>query len=471
MSLVLFALLGYVAAQLAIGAYVSRRVHTDTDYLLAGRQLSYTLATFSIFATWFGAETCIGAAGAIYKDGLSASSRDPFGYTVCLLVMGLFLARRLWSRGLTTLGDLFRQRYSPGVERLAVLLLVPTSILWAAAQVRAFGLILASASHMNELVATTTAAAVVITYTAMGGLLADAITDLVQGVVLLAGLVVAAVVVFLTLGGPVAVWQSIDASRLSLVAPGAGILDTLNTWAIPICGSVVAQELVSRVLAARSPQVAQRAALGATGIYVTVGLIPVLVGLVGPRLVPGLADPEHILPEVVRQHAGTLFYVLFAGALLSAILSTVDSALLAAGALTSENLVASLNPRLGPTTRLRISRVCVVSAGVVAFLLALNGSSVFDLVEEASAFGSAGIFVVVMFGLFSRFGGVSSAIAALVGGAAVWIGGTYLTPLPLAYLLALATAFILYAAVAVFERLLAPGRGSLRVAVGERAGD
>ncbi|MCS6925295.1 MAG: hypothetical protein NZ578_05270 [Candidatus Binatia bacterium] len=74
---VLLGVLGYVLVQLLIGLLVSRRVTTQADYLLAGRSLGPGLATFTLFATWFGAETCIGSAGAIYAEGLSGGSADP----------------------------------------------------------------------------------------------------------------------------------------------------------------------------------------------------------------------------------------------------------------------------------------------------------------------------------------------------------------------------------------------------------
>ncbi len=457
----LIAILAYVAVQLLIGAYIGRRIRSETDYLLGGRSLGYTLATFSIFATWFGAETCIGSAGAVYEKGLWEASRDPFGYAACLLLMGLFFARKLWNAGLTTLGDLFRNRYSPGVERLAALLLVPTSVLWAAAQVRAFGLVLQTTSGIDATLATTIAAGVVIVYTTMGGLLADALNDFLQGSVLVVGMIVAGVAVFFNLGGPIGVWNAIDVAKLTLVPPGAGVLDVLELWAVPVCGSIVAQELVSRVLGSRSPTVAQRSALLATGLYLTVGAIPLVVGLVGPKIMPGLADAEHVLTAVVHQYLGPVAYVIFAGAIVAAILSTVDSCLLAAGGLTSENLVASLRPSLSSTARLRISRACVVTFGAVAYVLALYGGSVYDLVEQASAFGSSGIFVVVCMGLFTRFGGVPAAFAGLVAGAGVWLIGTFAFPFPWVYLVSLSAAAFGYASVGVVERLAAPRRQRL----------
>ena len=71
---------------------------------------------------------------------------DPFGYAICLLLMSLLLAVPLWKSGFTTLGDLFRERFGPRAEKVAVLVMVPSSVMWAGAQVRAFGQVLSSAS-------------------------------------------------------------------------------------------------------------------------------------------------------------------------------------------------------------------------------------------------------------------------------------------------------------------------------------
>ena len=76
MNPVLLAVLGYVALQLLVGMWVSRNIRTESDYLLAGRGLGRGLAMMSLFATWFGAETCLGAAGAVYKDGLGGGKAD-----------------------------------------------------------------------------------------------------------------------------------------------------------------------------------------------------------------------------------------------------------------------------------------------------------------------------------------------------------------------------------------------------------
>ncbi|MBI3111321.1 MAG: sodium:solute symporter family protein [Ignavibacteriales bacterium] len=449
MNVVLFGILGYILFQLLLGYFVSRNIRTEDDYLLAGRRLGYGLATFSIFATWFGAESCIGTAGAAYSNGLAGVSADPFGYGVCLILMGLLFAIPLWKMNLTTIADFFRVRFSGSAERITAILMVPTSLLWAAAQIRAFGQVLSASSELSVTIAVTIAAAVVIAYTVSGGMLADAITDVVQGSILVLGLAMLFPIVINDLGGISQAFSTIGKEALSFVpsesqAGGWQGLRIAEAWAIPICGSLIAQELVSRVIASRSPKVARRSSLVAGGMYILVGLIPLSIGLLGAGVAPGLEYPEQILPLMAQRHLTTFLYAVFAGALVSAILSTVDSALLAASGLLSHNILIPLKPGMTDVQKVRLERWGVAVLGLLAYVLALYAEGVYGLVKDASSFGSAGICIVFLFGLFSSFGGKWSAVAALSVGAAVWLVGHYFYDFEFSYLLSLASSLIVY---------------------------
>ncbi|MCS6925296.1 MAG: sodium:solute symporter [Candidatus Binatia bacterium] len=376
----------------------------------------------------------------------------------------------LWRRRLTTLADLFRIRYSTGVERVAVLLMVPASVLWAAAQIRAFGQVLSASSDLSITATITIAAAAVIVYTVSGGLLADAITDLIQGVALIGGLLVLLPVVIQSAGGVEAAFAAITPERLRIFGGSiASIPKVLEAWAVPICGSVISQELAARVLAVRSPEIARQSSLLAGSIYLLVGLIPAFIGLVGATLLPDLEHPEQILPLLAQRHLSVLGYTVFAGALVSAILSTVDSALLAASSLVSQNLLVSAYPGMSEATKVWVARLGVVVCGGLAYLLALHAEGVYALVEDASAFGGAGIFIIVVFGLFTQLGGARSALAALVAGMAVWLYGTYIAGFTVVYLASLLAALLAYLAAAGIEQLLpAKEEFSAPTAAGEK---
>lgn len=452
MNPLVLGVVAYVAVQIGLGLWVARRVRSEADFLLAGRSLGYVLATFTIFATWFGAETCIGAAGQIAEHGLGGGSADPFGYALCLLLMGALFAASLWRRGIVTLADLMRERYSPLVEQATALIVAPTSLLWAGAQVRAFGQVLAGSTGLSLEAGVAIAAGTVIAYTATGGLMASVVTDLVQGVALIVGLALLLFAVVDASGGLGPALASIDPDRLSFHTAENGLLATLDAWAVPIFGSLAAQELIVRVLACRSPTIARRATLLGGAIYLVVGLIPVLVGLAGLRFAGDLSHPEEILPAVAAALLGPAAYVLFVGALISAILSTVDSALLAVSSITSQNLLRPLLKHSDDRTRLRASRLCTLAFGVLAYLLGRSADGVHALVEEASGFTGGGLVVVFAFALWSPLGGPRSALSALLTGVAVWLLGRHAGLVPAPFLTSMLASAAVYLAVALLER-------------------
>ena len=255
-------------------------------------------------------------------------------------------------------------------------------------------------------------------------------------------------------GGPASAFRQIDPARWNPISTGGkSIWAFLETWAVPICGSVVAQELVARVLAAKSPQVARRAGLMGAGLYLIIGLIPATLGLLGPVLLPDLKDPEQFLPTLMKQQLSPLLYVLFTGAILCAILSTVDSTLLAAAAVVSHNIIVPLRPALRDDAKLRISRICVVCGGVIACVLALSAESIYKLVSSASAFGGGGLFVLMLLGMFTRLGGARSGLAALIVSMAVWAWGNYIGQWESPFVASLAVAMLVFVVLGVRERV------------------
>ena len=449
-----FAMLAYLALQLGVGVWISRRIRSESDYLLAGRNLGYSLATFSIFATWFGAETMVGSAGNAYRDGVSLGNAEPFGYGLCLILAGFVFAGPLWRRRLTTLADLFRQRYSVSVERLVALIVIPGSVLWAAAQIRAFGYILSTSSRISPEVAIACAAGFTMLYTMFGGLLADATNDMIQSVVISVGL-------FVLLGGVLVELQQTGrlAETLGSVGPvsllpstGASPLAIAEEWAIPICGSVIAAELVGRLIAARTPVVASRSSIVAGMLYIIVGTIPLVIGLLGQHIVPTLGEAEQVIPAVAQALLPTFFFAIFAGSVVAAILSTVDSTLLVSSGLMSHNIIIPVFRVSRERTKVLLARTGVLVFGAVAYWQAIRAEGVFELVESASAFGSAGILVTAAFGLFTPMGGRYAAMFTLLLGLFVYLAATF-TEFAYPYLLSLALSVLTYVTVSVIERV------------------
>ena len=215
--------------------------------------------------------------------------------------------------------------------------------------------------------------------------MADVMTDLIQGIAIIVGLLV---LVAVLVASPevhlLDAWRSIEAEKFQFFGgAGKSRWALLELWTMTLCGSLVAQEVAARVLGTKSPSVARNSTLLGGAMYLAIGLIPAFLGLLGTRLMPGLANPEQLLPELAEKYLHPFFYILFVGALVSAILSTVDSTLLAASSLVSHNFIVSLRPDMPDARKLFLARAGVVIFGVAAYALALGADNIFELVQQA----------------------------------------------------------------------------------------
>jgi SSS family transporter len=444
------AVAAYFLISLGIGVWASRRIANETDYLVAGRSLGLVLVSGSLFATWFGAEMIMGSSAAIAEEGLAGGRADPFGYAICLVGMAFLIAYRMRDAGFLTLGDFFRARFGRLVELLAVLIMIPTSIIWAAAQLLALGEVITVVAPIDLETALVVSLVVVVVYTALGGLLGDAVNDVFHESIIIIGLIVLLIAVFAAVGGVGAAVSSITPEQLRFAKPEEGLLSRIDAWAVPIIGSLVAQEAISRFLGAKTPSIARNACFVAAGIYLTVGLMPVIIALVSANLDLGLTLDDTYLPLLAREMLPPVLFAVFAGALVSAILSTVDSTLLAVSALASRTFINPMMEWASDDQRLMTTRFTVAAAGFAAYVVATGSDSVYELVSTASSYGTAGIAVTVVVGLLTGFGGPRAALSALIAGLAATVAlGAYYEEAQ--FILSLAISAATFFAVAFYE--------------------
>lgn len=189
---------------------------------------------------------------------------------------------------------------------------------------------------------------------------------------------------------------------------------------VPILGSLMSQELVSRVVASRSSSIAYKSSIIAGLIYICVGSMPVLVGILGHHFYPNATEADSIMPMMAKAQLPFFLYVIFIGALVSAILSTVDSTLLAVSALVSHNLVMPMKPNLNERQKVILARGGVFISGLIAYGIAFTTDSVTELVETASSLGGPTILVMTSFALFSKRGNALSAYLAMSFSIGTW---------------------------------------------------
>lgn len=424
----------YLLASIAIGLYAATRVHNTADYAVAGRSLPLAVVIATTFATWFGSETVLGIPARFVAGNLGAVVEDPFGASMCLILVGLFFAYKLYQRNLITLGDYYRQRFGRTIEVLCSIVILLSYLGWVAAQVTALGLVF----HllMPETISVTAGmligTGIVLVYTLFGGMWSVALTDFVQMIVIVLGLLAIAWFAADLAGGA---GQVIDyAAREGKFSffPGGGGKEWLFFFAAAITmmlGSIPQQDVFQRVMSAKDAKTAVRGPIIGGTLYFLFAAVPMFIvtaavmvmGTDAAKLLED--DPQKVLPTLVMSRMPVLLQVAFFGALLSAIMSTASATLLAPSTTFVENILRNIRPGLSDAQTLKAMRITVVvfTALVLVYAISMQGTSIYELVSGAYQVPLVGAFVPLVFGLYWKRATTQGALAAVVLGLGTWL--------------------------------------------------
>ncbi len=423
--MLLFAIIAYLLVTVLIGYWASRRVKTSGDFMLAGRSLPILLSSSALFATWFGSETVFGASSEFLKGGLYAVIEDPFGAALCLLLFGLFFARKLYSMNLLTLGDFFKVRYGKKAELVSSALMAPPYVGYIAAQLVAMGLILNAVSGIDVWVGVVASAFVVTFYTYIGGMWAISITDFVQSIIIIIGLVVLAIVLANKAGGAGVVFQEVQPENFRFLpkAEWRDVVGYVAAWSVLGLGSIPSQDVFQRAMSSGSASTAVRSCYYAAILYLTVAMLPLFISLCTKHLYPDqvMGDTQLTLPTMVLQHTNLAVQILFFGSLLSAIMSTTSSAILAPAAIFSENLVRPLMGGLNDRQMLWLTRGSVLVFSALATVMACMRSNIYELVGESSVLSMVTLLAPLAFGIYWKRTTSLGAMASMITGFIAWI--------------------------------------------------
>src|SRR6185503_1505809 len=251
----------YLIVSIAIGLYAATKVKSSTDFVVAGRHLPLPFIVATVFATWFGSETVLGIPAKFLNEGLRGVVADPFGSSMCLILVGLFFARPLYRMGLLTIGDYYRKRYNRPIELAASICIVISYLGWVSAQVTALGLVFSIRTNgaIHPWQGMILGVAIVLVWTLSGGMLSVAFTDLFQMTVIMLGMVYIAFVISGMAGGPAVVLD--HAARagkfefLPKLEPRE-MVGFVAAWATMALGSIPQQDVFQRVAAARDERTA-----------------------------------------------------------------------------------------------------------------------------------------------------------------------------------------------------------------------
>lgn len=421
----------YLFAMLLIGCWASRRVKDMKDFLVAGRRLPLWMATATLLATWFGAGSSMGVVAYVYENGPHAVIADPFAASLSLILAGIFVVGLLRRMKCLTVTDIVEKRYGRGAGAYAALWMVPVYIGWLGAQMMGMGAILQMLTGMERIHGTLIAAAVVLAYTMLGGMWAVTLTDVVQVTLIICGLVLIVPGAMSEVGGLGALLENVPKEELTLgIVAGESPVYYFGSWIIMGLGCMVGQDLIQRSLASKNEKVAISSSVMAGFFYLAIGFVPITIGLAARIIfakhgVSLAGDLENqVLPRMAVILLGNLSPIvltLFLCALISAIMSSADSSLLAGSSLLTNNVVKVIRPDLSDRALLLITRFATLALTLVAMVLAIHVKSIYELMINSWASQLVIVFIPVVTALHLRKASKNCAWASMLAGTAVWL--------------------------------------------------
>lgn len=433
--MLLWFVIAYWIISVGIGLYAATRVHNTKDFAIAGRHLPFYMVTATVFATWFGSETVLGIPATFLKEGLHGVVADPFGASMCLILVGLFFAAPLYRMNLLTIGDFYKKKFGRSVEVLTTIAIVISYLGWVGAQITALGLVfnVVSGGEISKLAGMWIGSGTILIYTFFGGMWAVAITDFLQMIIIVIGMLiigyeisgevggVGVVVAHAAQAGKFEFWPALDAKEIIAFAAA---------WVTMMFGSIPQQDVFQRVQSSRTEKIAIWGSVLGGCLYFLFAFVPMFLAysatLIDPKMVSGLidTDPQMILPSLIMRPDVHLFaQVMFFGALLSAIKSCASATLLAPSVTFSENILKPmLSHRLSDHKMLYLMRGVTLAFTVLVTLYAMNSkASIFKMVENAYQVTLVMAFVPLAAGIYWKRATNQGALASIFCGLSVWL--------------------------------------------------
>ena len=424
----------YLLITIAIGLVAARRVKNTADYAIAGRHLPLVMIVTTTFATWFGSETVLGIPAKFVNSGLNGVIEDPFGAGLCLILVGMFFAGKLYRMKLLTIADYYRERYGPQVEVVCTLIIMVSYLGWVSAQVSALGLVfnVLSDGVISMPLGMGIGVVSILAYTLFGGMWSVAITDFIQMIILVCGLATLAVFAGGQAGGAERVMALAESKNMFHFLPDANWHDVMFFVASGLTimlGSIPQQDVFQRVMSANTVESATRGPIIGGVCYMLFAFVPLFLVVSAMIIMPEQAltlisdDPQRVLPTLVMQKMPFVMQVIFFGALLSAIKSTASATLLAPSVTFTENIWRQFNPGMDDRAELKAMRltVLVFSAVVLAYAIVMQGTSIYEMVSSAYQVPLVGAFVPLAFGLYWSKATTQGALLSIALGLMSWL--------------------------------------------------
>ena len=418
----------YLLVMLFIGWYSSKKITSNTDFMVAGRRLGPFLMAGTLAATEIGGGSSLG----VVQQGMQNHGISAAWYIMTMgfaFVILTFLAPKFRAATVKTVPEYFRRRYGKSAGLITAIIMLLPLIGLTAGQFIASSVILSTMLGISYKTAVIIVAVVVTIYSIMGGLWSVTLTDFIQVFLIIIGMIIAVPFAMNLAGGWSNVVANVPAETFDMFK-GYSPMAVVSLTIMYVATFTVGQEAVSRYYAARDGKAAKQGSILAAIINFIYAFIPAVLGIITLALInmgkfnaEDFADvgARYALPVLAMEAMPAVICGLLFAGIISATMSSSDSDLLGAGSIFANDIYrAVLKPDATSEDVMKVTKIVMAIVGVVSMFIALfNTSSLVTLLMFCFTLRAAGAFFPYVLGHYWTGASLAGTIASLISGSIV----------------------------------------------------
>ena len=418
----------YLLVMLFIGWWSSKKISSNTDFMVAGRRLGPFLMAGTLAATEIGGGSSLG----VVQQGMQNHGISAAWYIITMgfaFVILTFLAPKFRAATVKTVPEYFRRRYGKSAGLITAIIMLLPLIGLTAGQFIASSVILSTMLGISYKTAVIIVAVVVTIYSIMGGLWSVTLTDFVQVFLIIIGMIIAVPFAMNLAGGWSNVVANAPAETFNMFK-GYSPMAVVSLTIMYVATFTVGQEAVSRYYAARDGKAAKQGSIMAAILNFVYAFIPAVLGIITLALInmgkfnaEDFADvgARYALPVLAMEAMPAVICGLLFAGIISATMSSSDSDLLGAGSIFANDIYrAVLKPDASSEEVMKVTKIVMAVVGVVSMFIALfNTSSLVTLLMFCFTLRAAGAFFPYVLGHYWTGASLAGTIASLISGSVV----------------------------------------------------
>jgi len=389
----------YFSVLIFVGILGARRAKTSEDYIVAGRNLGFTMYLACLAAVILGGASTIGTTKLGYQLGMSGIWLV-FMLGMGIVVLGIFLAKKISGLKVLTVSEMLQSRFNRETRLISALVAAIYAMMVTVTQVIGMGTILNVLVGWDMTVSMIVGGGIVLFYTILGGMWSVTMTDIVQFVIMTIGIFFIMLPMSLSKAGG---WSNLAAKVPANYFDFTNVgLETIIQYFLLFClGMVVAQDIWQRIFTARTMTIARYGTIGA-GVYSFLyAIVLSIIGMCAFVVLPNLDDPQNAFASMALQTLPSGVLGLVLASVVSALMSTASGTLIASSTLIVNDIVKGyFAPDMSEQRFMKVSRLTTFTIGVFTIICAVWIQDVLVALDIAYAVLSGAIFFPVLFGFF-----------------------------------------------------------------------